>query len=248
MRRVVVTGAASGIGAALARRLAQDCEVIGLDRKAAPDDAIEFVECDLADADSVREALGALPDRIDGLANVAGVPGTAPPRTVIGVNLLGTRRLTEALADRIAVGGAIVAVASLAGYHPGFEDRIAWLLAADDDAALEWAGSSGISGAQAYDVSKKAVLAYSRRLCARLAPRGVRSCTVSPGPVETPILGDFETSMGGAVQRAAAHTGRHAQPEEIAAVVAFLLSREASWVNGTDVVVDGGLTSRRAES
>ncbi|QAY62291.1 SDR family oxidoreductase [Xylanimonas allomyrinae] len=245
MTCIVVTGASSGIGAALVRLLSEHHPVVGLDRHAAPGSPV--IGCDLTDPASVAAALARLPDRIGGLANVAGVAGTAPATRVMEVNLLGTRRITEALAGRIADGGAIVTVASLAGHHPGFDDDVRRLLAADDDDVLAWTRTAGLSGAQAYDVSKKALLRYGRQLSARLAPRRVRSCTVSPGPVETPLLPEFEASMAGAVERAATWTGRHARPEEIARVVAFLLSPDASWISGVDVVADGGLTARRAD-
>lgn len=70
---------------------------------------------------------------------------------------------------------------------------------------------------------------------------------MSPGPVETPILADFRSSMGAdRIAAAEALTGRHGRPEEIAQAIFFLLSPRASWVNGVDLKVDGGFHALRA--
>ena len=73
-------------------------------------------------------------------------------------------------------------------------------------------------------------------------PHGVRSLSVSPGAVETPILKDFYATMSTKIldRRKAQSGGRNAAPEEIAKVIAFALSEDAAWLNGTDIVVDGG--------
>ena len=247
MRQVVVTGASSGIGAALAAALAAGgCEVFGLDRTPEMPVGVRPVLCDLTDPSAIRAAVGNLPERVDGLANIAGVPGTAPPGVVMAVNVLGLRRLTEALTDRIPSGGAIVHLSSLAGYRGIASDEDAgFLLAAPDEAVLSWVQRRGLAGPEAYQLSKQLVIRYAAALAVRLLPRGVRCSSVSPGPVETPILGDFQATMEG-VDKAAALVGRHGRAEEVAAAVNFLLSPESSWVNGIDLRADGGLLAVRA--
>ena len=74
----------------------------------------------------------------------------------------------------------------------------------------------------------------------------MRVNAVSPGPIETPIIDDFRTSMGPSVDGAADIVGRLGRAEEVAAAVAFLLSPAASWVNGVDLELDGGLLAARA--
>jgi NAD(P)-dependent dehydrogenase (short-subunit alcohol dehydrogenase family) len=247
VRRVVVTGAASGIGAALAESLAANgAEVFGLDRSPEMPACVQPVRCDLADPPAVAAAVTELPARIDGLANVAGVPGTAPPELVMAVNILGLRALTEALVARIRPVGAIVQLASMAGYHRSASDaEVAFLLGAPDGEVQTWVAERGMGGPEAYRLSKQLVIRYASEMAARLLTGGVRAASVSPGPVETPILGDFRATMDG-VDKATALLGRHGRPGEVAAAVEFLLSPAASWCNGIDLRVDGGLQAARA--
>ncbi|MBW0108790.1 SDR family oxidoreductase [Pseudonocardia sp. KRD-182] len=248
-RRVVVTGAASGIGAALAARLvAAGHGVIGVDRTPATiPDGVVRVTCDLADPASVAAAVGEIgAGPLHGLAAVAGVPGTAAPETVYGVNLLGLRRLTEALLPRLADGGAIVLLSSMAGYRgTATEEEAAALVTLPDDVLAARLTALGLAGPEAYQLSKQLVQRYALHLAARLHPRGVRATSVSPGPVRTPILADFRATMP-SLDVAAELVGRHARPEEVAAVVEFALSPEASWLNGVDLRLDGGLTALRS--
>ena len=253
-RSYVVTGAASGIGAALAERLiTHGHHVIGLDRNVndLPLD-VAPVACDLADPQAIPgavEAIGAACARngaaLYGLAAVAGVPGTAPPSTVLAVNLLGLRRLTEAVAPFVAEGGSFVLLSSMAGYRgPATPDEAADLIALPDAELLAHVEHAGMDGGVAYQLSKQLVHRYTLELAARLHSRRIRCTSVSPGPVRTPILADFRATMP-SLDDAERLIGRHAHPDEIAAVVAFLLSAESSWVNGIDVRLDGGLTALR---
>jgi NAD(P)-dependent dehydrogenase (short-subunit alcohol dehydrogenase family) len=234
--RILVTGAASGIGAALAAHLlTQGHDVVAVDR----------ADYDLADPAAVDKLLADV-GPVDGLANVAGVPGTAPADLVLRVNFLAARRIAQALAARMAPGGSVVNVASLAARRPGVDDATADRLCAAPDAdVLAFAAAEGLDGSAAYDLSKKLLVAHTTVLSAESQASGVRVCSVSPGPIETPIIGDFRTSMGASVDAAAELVGRHGTAAEVAAVVAFLLSAEASWVNGIDLPVDGGLIALR---
>lgn len=246
--RVLVTGAGSGIGQALAEQLlTAGHTVVGVDRDTAgvPADCAALC-CDLADPAQIDDLVAAT-GNLDALANVAGVPGTAPPGLVLRVNYLGARRLTEAVLPRLAPGAAIVNVASLAGRRPVVDDATAWRLqAAGDEEVLAFAQDAGLDGSSAYDLSKKLLVAWTVATAAAQLTRGVRACAVSPGPIETPIIDDFRISMGASVDASAVAVGRHGTAAEVAAITAFLLTPAASWVNGIDVVADGGLLALRA--
>jgi NAD(P)-dependent dehydrogenase (short-subunit alcohol dehydrogenase family) len=245
MRRVVVTGAGSGIGHALAQQLlaaGEDVTAIERDIARVPT-GCRAVALDLTDAAAIDQLATRL-GPVNAVANVAGVPGTADAVTVMRVNYLGARRLTEALLPRLGDGAAVVNCASLAGRRPGVEDDDAWrLIAAADDEVL--AAVQHGDGSAAYDLSKKLLVLHTRVWAARSIERGIRVCAVSPGPIETPIIDDFRVSMGASVDGSAEILGRHGSAEEVAAVIAFLLSPAASWVNGVDLEVDGGLLAAR---
>jgi NAD(P)-dependent dehydrogenase (short-subunit alcohol dehydrogenase family) len=246
-RSVLVTGAASGIGAALVGLLPDaGWRVLALDRAPVPaGPGVEPIACDLTDPAQVAAVVARVRGEVSAVAHVAGVPGTAPAPTVLAVNVLAARRLIEPLLGEL---GSVVTVASVAQYRsPEPDDVLDELLACDDAADLDaWLARHPHTGPAAYDTSKKALVRWTRLTAGRHVG-GTRLNSVSPGPVETPILGDFRTSMGEAdIDRAAAAVGRHGRPHEVAAAVAFLLGPAASWVRGVDLPVEGGLLAARA--
>jgi NAD(P)-dependent dehydrogenase (short-subunit alcohol dehydrogenase family) len=244
---VLVTGAASGIGLATAVRLVADGRtVIGLDRRESP--ACETKLCDLSDPAAIDAAVASLPDSLSGLANVAGVPGTAPAETVLRVNFFGARYLTEAVASRLVPGSAVVNVASVVAVRdPWPRETVAGFLATNGfDEGLAWLTDHPMSGAEAYKFSKQALIEWTLVASVMLRERGVRVLSVSPGVTDTPILGDFRASMGDdAIDQALRDAGRVGTPEDIGPVIAFLLGPDASWVNAVDLRVDGGLVGFR---
>lgn len=245
---IVVTGAASGIGAALCRQLtAQGLRVTGLDI-AEGDGTLPIIACDLSDPASISKATASIKGGIDGLALVAGLPGTHPARNVFDVNFLSARHLVSVLSDTMKDGGAIAAVASIAGHRCTWDDkRLSTVLNADDDTARALVDVEGIGGNDMYELSKRLLLHWVASAAADLAPRGVRVNAVSPGPVETPILKDFYATIGEArMEKSRAIVGRHGDPQEIADVIAFLLSDRARWVNGIEIKADGGMQALRS--
>jgi len=242
-KRVIVTGGASGIGQAAAETLrVADLEVTVLDRRAPAGPSQGFVECDLADPRSIDAAVERLGDGWDALCNIAGIPGTAPAEQVIAVNFLGLRHLTEAMLPRLTAGGSIVNVASTAGalWQQNLPAVQGLVGTADFAAGLDWIRSR-TDGYPAYNLSKEAVIVYSTALAGRARLGDVRANVVSPGPVETPILADFEDSMGKALldmQRDM--VGRHGRVSDIAPVIEFLVGDASRWMNGANLIVDGG--------
>lgn len=247
LRKVMVVGAGSGIGAATAAHF-HGCGdyVAAVDYRSHQTPASEHLECDLRDADAIDRLLQRAGPNWDVLAYVAGVPGTAPALDVLAVNYLGLRRLAEGMLPQMRAGGAVVAVASTAASAwPHRIDALAGLLSASDpDGASDWLRGQDPSY-PVYNASKEAVVIYTKRLAATAwNTYGIRVNTVSPGPVRTPILPDFEQTMGADILELARNTvGRHADVGDIVPVIAFLSSAEAGWINGQDIQVDGGFVT-----
>lgn len=237
-RRVLMTGAASGIGRATAVRLvAEGAHVVALDRDedglaatiaaCAGPGRVDTARCDVSsEADVVAavasgvEVLGGL----DALINVAGTHRTTPIETLsvddlrmlYEVNLVGTALTCREAVAHLGSGGVIVNVASSSAAH----------------------GNPYMS---AYSASKGAVLAFSLSLAAELVGRGIRVVPVSPGTVATPLTaevsaGDLDFSYYARIRSVMGV----AQPEQVASVIAFAASDDASYLTGAEIRVDGG--------
>jgi len=242
-RRIIVTGAASGIGAATATELRRrDAIVLGVDRNPC-DQVDEFIRADLSDPDGVDDLIAALPEGCDGLCNIAGVAPTRPAIEVLAVNTIALIRLSEGLAPKLAEGASIVNLASMAGN--GWRDnveQVSELLSIEWAELAEFVSRHGLdSGPRSYFLSKEAVIVWTMRNRWTWRDRGVRSNCVSPGPVETPILDDFLETLGERAQESVRNMDRFGRPEDVAPVVAFLLSDEARWFRGANLSPDGGM-------
>lgn len=246
-KTVLVTGAAHGIGAALCEQLVADgTTVIALDREPVAD--LVSLAVDLQNPTAISECLASLPERIDGIAFVAGVPGTHPPEAVLRVNFLAVRALLRGCIGRMAAGGSAVFVSSVSAHRCSWSDEeLEGLSVATDEQALALLAQHGADGVASYELSKRALNYWVLSRMREFSRRQLRANIVSPGPVQTAILADFEESMGKSrIDAAADITGRHAQPKEIAAAIRFLLSDAAAWVNGVEIKVDGGFHALRA--
>jgi len=245
---VIVTGASTGIGAATtARIIAAGYEVVSLDIKAPPAGVSAHHHCDLSDPASVAAVAAELQGSYRSLLNIAGVPGTVGSEMTMRVNVFGLRMLTELLWDRIADGGTVVNVASIAGNNwKKRYDRIAEVLATPDfEAGVEWWNANKRTvGTDAYTFSKEAVVVYTMQLAGRGLARGIRVNDVGPGPVDTPIFPDFTKQVGEEqMQWVVDQIGRPARPDDIAQVLTWLAIGDHGWLNGQHIIVDGGFTA-----
>jgi NAD(P)-dependent dehydrogenase (short-subunit alcohol dehydrogenase family) len=239
-RSALVTGAANGIGAAIARRLqAGGYRLALLDRDAdalsaltaelrAIDDQVLALRADISHPEQVHTAGRRLADHIGQLdlvcANagvflcpntpLAEVPDTAV-ETMVTVNLLGTIRVLQTTIPQLRDGGAVVITSSTSGLqaHPG--------------------GS-------VYAATKTALIGLARSLALELADRRIRVNLVCPGAVDTAMMRIAHTAeeIDGFAESNPLH--RVADPDEVAQAVAFLASNAASYVNGVALRVDGG--------
>lgn len=247
-KTIVVTGTASGIGAEVARLARfQGARVIGVDRNEPSLTLDGFVKADLGSPATIDEAVARLPQRIDALCNIAGVPGTAPADTVARVNYLGLRHLSTRVLERLPAGGAIVNVASILGAE--WPQRLAAhkALAATEgfDAGAQWLAAHPVPAETCYQYFKEALIVWNAvQSQPWFLQHGVRMNCVAPGPVFTPILGDFVAMLGEErVQRDAHRMARPAYADEVASVITWLCSDAARWVSGVNLPVDGGLAS-----
>ncbi|MDH3687771.1 MAG: SDR family oxidoreductase [Myxococcales bacterium] len=245
-KRALVTGAASGIGAACALRFAQEgAAVAGLDVQQPADaawkEAVElaprshFGIADVSDEAQVTEAVAAVREALGGidvLVNAAGIAGGGPAHLVqegdwdrvLDVNLKGTWLASKHVLPAMLEGGggSIVHIASVEGLE-GFE------------------------GGSAYNASKGGVVLLTRNMAMDYGRRGIRVNAVCPGFIETPllesVLGDPAMATYRERIREAHQLGRLGKPEEIAQAALFLASDEASFVTGVALPVDGGFTA-----
>lgn len=250
-RVAVVTGAAGGIGAAIARAMAADgARVVVADVQDGTDTVAGIVAagaeacylpCDVADADQVTAMVAAAVARfgaLDVLVNDAGISGGSSPAHELEVE----------------VWTRVLAV-NLTGTFPCARAALPHLLASGRGRIVNIASTYGLVGAPlapAYCASKGGVVNLTRQLAVDYSPQGIRVNAICPGYIDTD-MGGYRASLGAAAAAAAnarreaaaalQPIGRQAQADEVARVAVFLASDSSSFMTGSIVTVDGGCTA-----
>ena len=247
----MITGAASGIGAATAALLAtRGAEIHALDVAPVGSD-MAFHRCDLGQPASIDAAIAALPPVVHALMNCAGVPngGRFSPEDVMRVNWLGLRHLTESLLPRISAEGAVVHIASTAGrqWDLRIDHHRALMAATTFDTGLAWVRRHPEVCGDGYSFSKEAVQYYTLWRSVQLLPTGIRMNSVCPGVTDTSLVADFRRGLGDAIiDHAAAVAGRMAEPAEMAPAMLFLADPvSSSYLNGVNLAIDRGTGAAR---
>jgi NAD(P)-dependent dehydrogenase (short-subunit alcohol dehydrogenase family) len=239
-RRAFVTGGGAGIGAAITSRLIEAGATVtvgdldGDSEQRVIEMGASFVSCDITDAGQLSAAVDVASgtEGLDILINNAGIfPTTGPMldatdefvRRMLDVNVRAQFSVTREAALRLANGGAIVNLASIAGLR----------------------GGANIS---AYAASKAAVVALTRAFAIELGPRGIRVNAIAPGIIDTPGVQDQLAPLRASgvdidARIAANPLGIAGQPDHVARAALFLVSDLAAFVSGQVLVVDGGATA-----
>lgn len=262
---IVITGAAGGMGIAIARELADGGELVLADLRATELESAKTmlgsslvsahtlvcdvtVEADVARLASLAGELGGL----RALVHTAGVsPKMAPGRRVLDVDLVGTVRVLEALLPHAVHGSTAVCIGSIAGYadvalevEPLLDDP----LRPDFLDAVEAALTDPLDGATGYVLAKRGVMRACERLSGIWAERGGRIVSIAPGLIDTD-MGRMEMEgdelialmIAATPLKRSGHAPLPGSTDDIARLVSFLCSERASFITGCDIRIDGGL-------
>jgi NAD(P)-dependent dehydrogenase (short-subunit alcohol dehydrogenase family) len=241
----VVTGCASGMGAATAAILTElGATVTGLDVQDRADGVATFHQVDLKDKASVDAAVAAIEDPVDSVFSVAGLPG--PPFSdldTVMVNFVGARHLIDSLVPKMPFGAAAVCVASNAGL--GWQQEIETLLPVVRNGGFDegraWCEANPEAIATGYVPSKKLLNAWVAWRAASLLGAGIRLNCQNPGPTDTAMMPAFEALAGKELIDAfIGPSKRRSTPEEQAWPLVFLNSRRSSYIAGEALHTDAG--------
>jgi NAD(P)-dependent dehydrogenase (short-subunit alcohol dehydrogenase family) len=244
-KTVVITGAASGMGAAAAHMLVDlGASVHALDIGDVSAPVQQSIKTDMKNKASIDAALSALPEKIDVLFNCAGVPH--PPASwhdTVMINFVGLRHLTDELIPRIRKGGVIGSIASTAGmaYKSNLEIVRSCLALETFDAAEAWLQKEPDLKADPYGFSKQCIIVYTQSMAGELARREIRINCISPSPTQSDFMSKLTKEIPEeAITPFFPSNGRFAEPDEMGRALVMMGSDLACFVSGVNLPVDFG--------
>lgn len=257
----VVTGGGSGMGLETAKLIGKEQKIIlvgrtvaklqnALDELHALEIEAEAYPCDAGDREAVDKLAqyAAAQGTVKTVVHAAGVsPHMADALKIFKINAVGTVNIDEAFGEVMGEGGCILNVSSMSGYMLPEANipRQIYALALTDIAAFESAAAQMLaavpqeqSTGMAYTISKNFVIWYTTKIAMRYGKKGIRVVSISPGTFNTP-MGEVEGEQAASFALAGA-LGRLGEPEEIAKMMAFMVSDQCSYLTGVDILYDGG--------
>lgn len=205
--------------------------------------AVDRDTCDITSAEDVA----ALVDQVDALGSLVVTAGLSPTmddgRRIVSVNLVALESVLRAFEPKLVPGSVAVVFASMAAHQIPVDPAIDAIID-DPSTCLDRLGELGLldHSGLAYAVSKRGVIRLVERLAKPWGARGARIVSVSPGVIDTPMGRlEYDNQPVMADMVAASGLARQGRADEVAAVAVFLASDEASFITGTDVLVDGGV-------
>jgi len=258
----VITGGGSGMGLEMAKLLGKKGKVFITGRtqeklEKAVDELkelgieAEYEVVDVTDKEGIESFAKKVSEEgnIKNLVNAAGVASTAEAKKIFHINAIGTKYVNEAFSKYMTEGSVILNFASIAGHMVPDEVKardIYEQVCEDEDRFLE-AINSMIDGfgedkearGMAYNISKEFVRYWTRRQSLEYGKKGIRVVAIAPGVIDTPMVAAEESSDPQKIAEATPMK-RMAKPEEIAKMMEFMLSDEASYLTGVDIIYDGG--------
>lgn len=257
----VVTGGGSGMGFETARILGKEMKIILVGRTISKlENAVntlrnegvdvEAYPCDASDRDSVKKLVAYAKEQgtIKTVIHAAGVsPHMADGEKIFTINALGTIYVDEEFAEVMGEGSCILNVSSMSAYmlpQDKVPTQLYTLSLSDADAFIGGAKQmiaavpEQMKTGMAYTISKNFVVWYTTRMAVRYGKKGIRIVSISPGTFKTP-MGEIEGEEAASFALKGA-LGRLGEPEEIAKMMAFMVSDECSYLSGVDILYDGG--------
>lgn len=255
----VITGGGSGMGLEAAKLLGKEQKIILVGRTVSKlENAIaelraggaeaEAFPCDASDRESVKKLAqyAASQGTVKTVIHAAGVsPHMADAEKIFAINAVGTINVDEEMAEVMGSGSVILNVSSMSAYMVPEVPKQVYALALKDTGAFLGAFSQMLSAVpaeqhcgMAYTISKNFVVWYTARMAVRYGKKGIRVVSISPGTFKTP-MGEIEGAEAAAFAERGA-MGRLGEPEEIAKMMAFMVSDQCSYLDGVDILYDGG--------